>query len=163
MIVYRNGFTYIANIIVLASALIVFITVSNQTEQFRILAFECIIMGAAATFFYCAVVREPSLSKLALEREAEYKSALGNLNEKKTEEKKAGKQPMDWLKEAQFYIFGLVYMFARISLNTTATMLPLYLEETTKFEPKPGMFTPIALASVPLAAYLFSLLYSVFL
>lgn len=54
-------------------------------------------------------------------------------------------------------------MFARVSLNTSATMLPLYLDYVTEYRPKPGRSFPIALAAVPLAAYLSSLLYSVFL
>jgi len=39
----------------------------------------------------------------------------------------------DWLKEAQFYIFGFVYMFARIAMNSVATMMPLYLTICTGF------------------------------
>ena len=54
-------------------------------------------------------------------------------------------------------------MFARISLNTTATIMPLYLTTVSQFQPPAGSDTPIALASVPLAAYICSLLFSVFL
>ena len=72
-----------------------------------------------------------------------------------------GKSAGDWLKEAQFYIFGVVYMFARIALNITATCMPLYLDTVSEFKPKPGMDTAVALASVPLAAYLCSLIFSV--
>jgi len=54
-------------------------------------------------------------------------------------------------------------MFARISLNTTATIMPLYLDVVTKFEPPEGKDTSIALAAVPLASYIASLLFSVFL
>lgn len=52
-------------------------------------------------------------------------------------------------------------MFARISLNTTATILPLYLTESSKYEAPEGMETPIALAAMPLASYVCSLLYSI--
>ena len=54
-------------------------------------------------------------------------------------------------------------MFARISLNTTATIMPLYLTAVTKYEAPEGLATPVALASVPLASYICSLLYSLFL
>ena len=54
-------------------------------------------------------------------------------------------------------------MFARISLNTTATIMPLYLDQVSRYEPKPGMQTAVAIAAVPLTSYVFSLLYSVFL
>jgi len=52
-------------------------------------------------------------------------------------------------------------MFARISLNTTATMLPLYLTVVSVFEAPPGMDTPVAIAAVPLTSYFCSLLFSV--
>ena len=107
-------------------------------------------------------VREPHLSKLALEREAVYKKALGQETSKEGEAK-GGKTAGDWLKEAQFYIFGLVYMFARISLNTTATIMPLYLDVVTEFKPPEGRDTSIALAAVPLSSYVASLAFSVFL
>ncbi len=97
---------------------------------------------------------------MAIDREAAYKKALGQVAEKKNEGKK-GKSAGDWLKEAQFYIFGLVYMFARISLNTTATMMPFYLTSVSLYLPPPDLATAVALAAVPLAAYLSSLLYSV--
>ena len=53
-------------------------------------------------------------------------------------------------------------MFARISLNTTATIMPLYIDVVTEFKPPEGRDTSIAIAAVPLVAYLASLLFSVF-
>lgn len=99
---------------------------------------------------------------MAIEREAAYKQALGQveMKTKDGEAKKAGKTAGDWLKEAQFYIFGCVYMFARISLNTTATIMPLYLDVVSRFEPKDQEGTAIALAAVPLASYICSLIFS---
>lgn len=120
----------------------------------------CTGIGACTSLFYISAVKEPTLSTLALEREAAYKKALGQVDEKKVENKR-GKSAKDWLGEAQFYIFGTVYMFARISLNTTATMMPFYLTTVSRYLPPEGMETSVALASVPLAAYLSSLLFSV--
>ena len=54
-------------------------------------------------------------------------------------------------------------MFARISLNTTATIMPLYLDMVTEFKPSTEGGTSIAIAAVPLSAYVASLLFSVFL
>lgn len=54
-------------------------------------------------------------------------------------------------------------MFARISLNTTATIMPLYLDKVTKFVPATEGGTSINLAAVPLSAYLASFLFSVLL
>jgi hypothetical protein len=66
----------------------------------------------------------------------------------------------DWLKEAQFYIFGFVYMFARMALNSTATMMPLYLTTCTGFVEKPGKGIPPQIALVPLCSYVCSLLFT---
>jgi len=54
-------------------------------------------------------------------------------------------------------------MFARISLNVTASIMPLYLDVVTEFKPPEGKDTNLALAAVPLSAYIASLLFSVFL
>lgn len=161
MAVNRNGFTYAANIFVLSLALVLFVTVSSQVTQFRILCLVCVGLGACTTLFYISQIKENHLSKLAIEREAEYKKALGQVDiPKRADENKGGKTAGDWLGEAQFYIFGCVYMFARISLNTTATIMPLYLSVVSKFEAPEGMETPVALAAVPLASYICSLIYS---
>ena len=77
MVVYRNGFTYVANIFVLALALLLFFTISSQVTQFRVMGLVCVCLGAATTLFYVAMVREPYLSKKAIECEANYKKALG--------------------------------------------------------------------------------------
>ena len=80
MAVARNGFTYAANIFVLSLALILFVTIGNQTTQFRILGITCVCLGAVTTSFYVSKITEPSLSKLAVEREAAYKQALGQVD-----------------------------------------------------------------------------------
>ena len=56
MVVYRNGFTYAANIFVLALALVLFVTVDSQVTQFRILGIVCVGLGACTTLFYIATV-----------------------------------------------------------------------------------------------------------
>ena len=77
MVVNRNGLTYAANILVLGMALILFGTIESQKLQFKILSITCVILGALTTIFYICTVHEPQLSKVALEREAIYKKALG--------------------------------------------------------------------------------------
>jgi Na+/melibiose symporter-like transporter len=53
-------------------------------------------------------------------------------------------------------------MFARIGINTAATIMPFYLDVTLGYSEKPG--TPISpvLAIVPLVSYLVSMIYSMF-
>lgn len=62
MAVNRNGFTYAANIFVLSLALVLFVTVSSQVTQFRIMGLVCVGLGATTTLFYVVTVKEPTLS-----------------------------------------------------------------------------------------------------
>lgn len=77
MAVNRNGFTYAANIFVLSLALVLFVTISSQVTQFRILGLTCVGLGSTTTLFYIMTIKEPALSAIAIEREANYKKALG--------------------------------------------------------------------------------------
>ena len=77
MVVNRNGFTYAANIFVLALALTLFATVSNQVTQFRIMSIVCVCLGITTTLFYIVIINEPLLTKKAIEREEKYKRAIG--------------------------------------------------------------------------------------
>lgn len=140
MVNNRNGFTYAANITVLCTALILFVVVSNPTTVFSTLTCICLGIGLCTTSFYVIRIKEHILSDKAKKYEEEYREKLdpgstATMNSSLTNKKKAGgKQWSDWLKEGQFYIFGFVYMFARLALNTTATMMPLYLAAVTGFD-----------------------------
>ena len=73
LINYRNGFTYIASVAVLVLALIVFLTVDNQTTQFRIMSLIAVGIGVCTSIYYIMIIREVKLSRGALELESEYK------------------------------------------------------------------------------------------
>ena len=62
MVVWRNGFTYIANIFVLGLSLIFFFTIDSSTTQFRLLGIVCVGLGACTTIYYGMQVKEVSLS-----------------------------------------------------------------------------------------------------
>jgi Na+/melibiose symporter-like transporter len=68
----------------------------------------------------------------------------------------------DWLKEGNFYIHGFVYMLVRIAVNVTMSVQPFYLILVTGFEKTEGNPTPLAIALAPLASYIASLLFSLF-
>ena len=42
-----------------------------------------------------------------------------------------GKNWNDWLCTSEFYVFGAVYMFARIAMNVAAVFIPLYVATVT--------------------------------
>lgn len=59
---------------------------------------------------------------------------------------------IDWLKLPTFYMFGVVYMLVRISINITMTMMPFYLQDVSGYVEPKGSSKPTseALAAVPL-------------
>jgi hypothetical protein len=53
-------------------------------------------------------------------------------------------------------------MFARLALNSNATMMPFYLITVTKFQPLEGLNISPEIALVPLITYISSLLFTLF-
>jgi len=72
------------------------------------------------------------------------------------------KSPTEWMKECQFYLFGLVYMFARIALNVNATMMPFYLIYVLDFQAGQKGTSP-GIAAVPLITYITSMFFTLYL
>ena len=72
MINSRNGFSYTANIFVLALAFVLFSQIDNSVTQFRILSETCIFSGLFASTIFLTVIKENKLTELALQREAKY-------------------------------------------------------------------------------------------
>lgn len=151
----RNGFTSTANIVVLGLATILFLSVDDRIEQFRILCVICICSGCCASLFYLIQVREVPLKKMADEREAAYKKQLKieagllseadavEANEEMTGDElksvNTGKKWFEWLKLETFYIYGMVYMLVRVAINVTMTIQPFYLTQVTQYGFNPDM------------------------
>jgi Na+/melibiose symporter-like transporter len=74
-----------------------------------------------------------------------------------------GKTLMDWVKDLNFYIHGMVYMLVRIAINVTMTVMPFYLDRVTGYEATKEKPTPVELAMVPLVSYITGLIFSIFL
>jgi hypothetical protein len=81
-------------------------------------------VGCCTSAFYIVSIKEKKLSEEAIKYEEAYK---GKKMEVAGGKDGGGKKVGDWLCEGQFYIFGFVYMFARIAINCTATIFPFYL------------------------------------
>lgn len=164
MINGRNIFTYFANILMLSISLVLLIIIPNNgILYFTVLTLICISLGVITTTIYTVQIKENPLSKIALELDHNYKQDIRVSyvdTMKKREE--GGKNPGDWLKECQFYLFGLVYTFARIALNVNATMMPFYLVSVLGFQASDNGISP-AIAAVPLITYSCSLLFTLYL
>lgn len=62
----RNGFTAAANITVLGFALILFISVKNDVDQYRYLCYILIVIGLATSAFYLYTIKEVHMEREAL-------------------------------------------------------------------------------------------------
>jgi Na+/melibiose symporter-like transporter len=69
MINSRNGFTYLANIVMLSFSMVLFIFEEHSLMQFKVLAITCVILGVISNFFYINNVREQPLSAEAESKE----------------------------------------------------------------------------------------------
>lgn len=54
----RNGFTYIANIIVLSLALLFFLTLKDAIDQFRYMCLIGLVLGLVTSLFYMCSINE---------------------------------------------------------------------------------------------------------
>ena len=69
----------------------------------------------------------------------------------------------DWLKQGQFWIFGMVFMLIKVVVNVQMTMQPFYLTYVTRFISEDPTITPIQIALIPLISYISSSFFSIFL
>jgi len=77
MVNNRNGFTFAANITILTIALIVFSTMSDPINEFRVMTFGGLALGIGTSTFYMCSISEVKLQKLAEEYDEKYKEAIG--------------------------------------------------------------------------------------
>lgn len=192
LISQRNGFTFVANLSVLGFALIMINSIEDPFNQFTYMAYVLTGVGLLICIFYLFTVPEVKLcdeaahyNKLYLKNKKDEEDAEGQqehlldgANASGEELERTGSsaesevevhQWSDWLKDGNFYVHGMVYMFVRLAVNVTMSIQPFYLVYVLQFEgeaPKPHLGeargTPIAIALVPLASYTTSMIFSIF-
>jgi len=142
LISLRNGFSFVANFLVLTIALLIFVIIQNQIWQFRVLGIIIVGLGACTSLFYIAVLKEPHLTQEAKQLQKDFKDKQMGLYHKEKQEKLARRSMLsltlkywyNWLSEGQFYLYGMVYMIVRIAVNITMSVQPFYLIEVTGFK-----------------------------
>ncbi|CDW90654.1 UNKNOWN [Stylonychia lemnae] len=179
LISLRNGFSYLANTLVLVSALIVFSTVKDQILQFRILCLMLGGLGFCTSLYYVLAVREPFLTAEAKRLQKQYlqytkTGELKETRELEEEEEEIDRNPRtssmsqkitvwyQWLSEGQFYIYGMAYMLVRVAVNVTMSVQPFYLINVTGFIKTEENPTPLQLALVPLISFITQSIFSLF-
>ena len=96
------------------------------------------------------------------EGEDEKDSAQIDTNDVK---KPKGKTPKDWLTDLSFYIHGGIYMFVRLAMNLSMTVIPFYLIHVLDVrDPNehPDKGIPTIIALVPLVSFIMSTIFSLF-
>jgi Na+/melibiose symporter-like transporter len=68
-----------------------------------------------------------------------------------------------WLKKPDFYAYMLVYMFVRLSINITQSVIPFYMEYVLEFKKTADGGTPVEISIVLLISTIGSILNSVYL
>lgn len=92
-----------ANITVLITALILFVSIPKPTVVFSVLTCACLGIGMCTTMFYVMNIKELPLSKIASEMEEQRRekdnNELGVTRVEFKKQVKSGKQWNDWIKE----------------------------------------------------------------
>ena len=69
----RNGFTAGANVIVLTIALVLFATMTDPIQEYRVLCIGALSIGACASMFYMFHIREVPLTEASDKYDKAYK------------------------------------------------------------------------------------------
>ena len=154
---FRNAFTYVSNIVTLIIALTLFKLIEDEYSQFKYLVNIVTILGLLCTFFFLYGVKESKLHTEAVDKAGQSFSYLSS------DGSGEGDNWKEWLKKPWFYTCGAVYMFTRMAINITMTLIPFYLVYVLKFEKSEKEPTPPQIAMVPLASYFSSMIFSFFL
>ena len=153
----RTGFTFLAQTLAILVSFIVFSLVSNKISQYETLAISCVAIGAVTSLLFLFLCREMILAKnIPVYLETMRNSLLDkNQNSNKniqTENTKSTDQETItwtfWLKKVDFYVYMLVYMFVRLSINVTQSVVPFYMEYMLKFQKTQDGGTPVEISIV---------------
>jgi Na+/melibiose symporter-like transporter len=91
---------------------------------------------------------------------------MGGINEQTSSSKpldaSGGKTVLDWMKDCNFYLHGVVYTMVRVAMVVTVSMQPFYLTTVLGFETTEEKPTPTQLALVPLLSYCSSQIFTLF-
>jgi len=162
----RNGFTYGANLFTLVVAIIFILVIDNAIWTFRLLAYTLTAIGLVTSSFFIFGLPEAKLTKEAVVYDKAYRRANDAKDEDET--KNANRETVSdnvkswkhWLVNGAFYVHAIVYTFARMAVNVTMTLTPFYLIKVLDFKEKEGQPIPPEIATVPLASYTASMIFS---
>ena len=167
MISLRYGFTNAANLFTLLLAITLILTINDRVLIFRVLVWILTGIGASLSIFFIVNLPEKKLSDVAEKYDTIYReqntvgvTAVPQTRKTMSDEVVTWK---NWLTNGAFYIHLIVYTFARMAVNVTMTLTPFYLIHVLEFEEDPGKPPPAEIAAVPLASFVTSMIFPIFI
>jgi Na+/melibiose symporter-like transporter len=170
----RTGFTFMAQTLAILISFIVFSLVKDKIYQYETLAICCIAIGSGTSLLFLFLCREITLAKnipvyletmrnslLDQDKSQSIEKIIQSETTKTTDTEKI--TWTYWLKKPDFYVYMLVYMFVRLSINVTQSVIPFYMEYMLKYPKTEDGGTPIQLSIVLLISTIGSIFNSAFL
>ncbi|EGR32150.1 major facilitator superfamily protein, putative [Ichthyophthirius multifiliis] len=177
----RNTFSFVANLTVLGSALIIFQTIPDSKQDFEVLSYIVIILGTVSSIYFIININEKKLSEGCEKETINIKNYIQEMSEKIGENQNKNSLQTtisliknqninhekfmtwrDWMKNKNFYHYGIVYMGCRLYCNIISTMLNFFMVYVLQIASEQELAdkTPIEIALIPLLLYISSVVVS---
>lgn len=182
----RTGFTFGSQLTSLLLSLVIFYLIEDKFTQYSVLTLLCVGLGIIASTIFLIYCREVTLSKNMKVYYSSIKDTLGSikddsnqslkLNSESFNSEQLGFQAADnqltqlseevniryWLRKPEFYLYMLVYMFVRLAINVSSSMIPFYCKNILGWKKEDGS-TPIEISIVLIITNTGSVFNSVYL
>lgn len=155
---YRTGVNFSAQFIALILSLVIFYLVPQRNIQYRVLAAVCATLGITCTIIFLIFVKESELikniksyymtiKKIIREQDGNFNGYISSdfsddevnpvkqLQEIEDEEIKNINWKF-WLSKIDFYVYMLVYMFVRMAINISSSLITFYCKNILKWQNK---------------------------
>jgi Na+/melibiose symporter-like transporter len=170
MVRIRTGFTFMAQTITLIISFVYFWLIKDKMLQYELLATTCIGLGIVTTCLFLIYCKEAQLTmniphyretmRLSLEEYGTFPTdslEVKDTKESSAEANDTNEEPIRevinwkyWMSKSNYYAYMLVYMFIRLSINVTCTVIPFYLEYILKYKKTESGGTPLEFSIVML-------------
>lgn len=169
----RTGFTFGSQLISLLLSLIFFAIINDKILQYSLLSMACICLGIISSTVFLINCKEVDLSKNI---QTYYKEIKASINKRISQpssdgeednyvEEKIDDSKIDWrywIKKPDFYYYMAVYMFVRMAINVSSSMIPFYCKNVLGWNNEDGT-TPIQISIFLIIIYTGSVFNSLFL
>lgn len=186
----RTAFCFAAQLIALILSLIIFYFANDKSKQFTLLSFTCVTFGLIPTIMFLMFFRETELTKnisayskiireeltardskmrelatpVNINSESE-EAVLNNDSKLESDRDETIEQTLNWkywTKKRGYFIFMLIYVFVRLSINIVGSMIPFYCKNILQINKEDGS-TPIEISMILISKDLGSIINSIYI